>query len=61
MIKERYPTNEEFNDIYQSCLDGPKGTYHIKQGFLFNGNRLCIPKLPLRMLLVKQVHGGSLA
>lgn len=44
-----------------SCLNEPNGTYYIQQGFLFNKNRLCIPRLPLRLLLVKEAHEGGLA
>ena len=61
LIKEHYPTDEDFKEIYLSCLNGPNGTYYVQQGFLFNKNRLCIPRLPLRLLLVKEAHVGSLA
>ncbi|XP_057543337.1 uncharacterized protein LOC130821563 [Amaranthus tricolor] len=30
-------------------------------GFLFKENRLCIPKCPIRSLLIHEVHGGGLA
>ena len=32
----------------------------MQDGFLFEGNRLCIPRSPLRYVLVKEVHEGAL-
>jgi len=33
----------------------------MQDGFLFKGNKLCIPACPLRELLVREAHGESLA
>ena len=60
-IKEQYSACPDFAEIYQSCKDKPQGLFSIYQGFLFKGNKLCIPKLPLRFVLVKEVHEGSIA
>ena len=32
----------------------------MQDGFLFKGNRLCMPRSPLRYVLVKEVHEGAL-
>ena len=61
MAKEQYIGDPDFNDLYTACLKEPQGTFHIQQGFLFKGNRLCIPKTSLRLLLVKEIHEGSLS
>ena len=61
IIKEQYPGDPDFNILYTACLTEPQGLFYIQQGFLFKGNRLCIPKTPLRTLLIKEVHEGSLA
>jgi len=37
------------------------GSFTLQDGFLFKGNKLCIPKNPLRNLIIKEAHGGALA
>lgn len=59
-IKPLYIEDPDFKDIFTECQQGPKGQFHVAQGFLFKANRLCIPKTPLRLLLVKEVHEGAL-
>jgi integrase-like protein/reverse transcriptase-like protein len=61
MIKQHYEHCGDFAELYKSCEQGPQGLFCIQEGFLFKGNRLCIPKLPLRTILVKEVHEGGLA
>jgi len=36
-------------------------TYTLQEGFLVKGKKLCIPKSPLRDVIVKEAHGGALA
>ena len=60
-IKDQYSVCPDFSELYQTCRDKPQGLFSIHQGFLFKGNKLCIPKLPLRSVLVKEVHEGSIA
>ena len=60
MIKPLYMEDPDFKDIFTECQQGPKGKFHVAQGFLFKANRLCIPKTPLRLMLVKEVHEGAL-
>lgn len=47
-------------DIYATCLKDGTEQFHLDWSFLFKVNRLCIPKIPLRQLLVKEVHEGTL-
>ena len=59
-IKDQYQVCPNFANVYQLCQNKPQGLFSIHQGYLFKGNKLCIPKLPLRSVLVKQVHEGSI-
>jgi hypothetical protein len=36
------------------------GKFHIQDGFLFHANKLCILASSVRLLLLKEAHGGSL-
>ena len=58
-IKELYPHDDDFGDIYASCANGAiSDDFYLFDGFLFKRNRLCIPKCSMRELLIKEAHGG---
>ncbi|XP_057248330.1 uncharacterized protein LOC130590280 [Beta vulgaris subsp. vulgaris] len=56
-LKEYYKDDEEFS----SMVAAPKGMFVLQDGFLFKGNKLCVPKCGVRELLVREVHGGGVA
>lgn len=60
-IKELYKEDADFSPFF--CKEDSKlpASYTIQDGFLFKGNRLCIPKGSIRDLLVRESHGGGLA
>ena len=58
MIKEHYAKDLDSKEIYHNFLGGPNGTYNMQQEFLFHGNKLYIPKISLRIVLVREVHEG---
>ena len=60
-LKSLYETDEDLGEIYRTCQRHPKGDFLIQEGYLFKGTRLCIPKCGTRELLIREVHGGSLA
>ena len=60
-LKSLYEKDEDFGELYNECSRHPKGDFLLQEGFLFKGPRLCIPKCGTRELLIREVHGGSLA
>ncbi|GJS31648.1 RNA-directed DNA polymerase [Tanacetum coccineum] len=62
-IKELYAIDEDFGNIWM-VLETKKhrGKFLLLDGYLFKGNRLCIPKTSLKSQLVKEIHAkGSSA
>jgi len=60
-LKGLYAIDEEFGELFAACLKHPKDDFLIHDGYLFKGTRLCVPKSGTRELIVREVHGGSLA
>ena len=60
-LKSLYENDEDFRELYKDCKRNPKGYFLTQDGFLFKAHRLCIPKCGTRELLIREVHGGSLA
>ena len=61
IVKGMYPTDEDFKEIHEKCFKHAQGMFHLQEGFLFKGSRLCIPKCGFRELLIQELHGGALA
>jgi len=61
IVKGMHPNDEDFKDIHEKCSKHAHGLFHFKEGFLFKGSWLCIPKCGLRELLIQELHGGALA
>jgi len=57
-IKALYHKDKDFKEV----VENPSNfcSFTLQDGFLFKENKLCIPKSPLRDLIVKKVHGGAL-
>jgi len=60
-LKSLYATDEDFGELYSDCQRHPKDDFLLQDEYLFKGTRLCIPRGGTRELLVREVHGGSLA
>jgi len=58
-IKTLYIEDKDFKMVVED--PSPYGTYNLQEGFLFNGNKLCTHKSPLRDLIVTEAHGRALA
>ena len=60
-IKDLYPSDVFFGPLFEKCSPN-RGfqDFHLHKGFLFKANKLCIPESSLRLLLLKESHGGGL-
>ena len=55
-LKDHYQSDVDFRDMFLKCAGGPNGEFVIQDGFLFKGNRLCVPKHAIRELLIREAH-----
>ena len=60
-LKALYVKDKHFRELFAECLKHPKGHFLIQEGFLFKDTQLCVPRCSTRELLMKEVHGRSLA
>jgi len=58
-IKALYIEEEDFNKVVEDPFF--YDSFTLQEGFLFKGNKLCVPKSPLRDLIIVEVNGGTLA
>ena len=61
-LKELYENDKDFGDIWGKCQQTHTAinSMCIRDGFLFQGNQLCIPKSSLREQIIRELHGGGL-
>jgi len=57
-IKSLYHEDKYFKEVVENPSNF--GSFTPQDGFLFKGNKCCIPKSRLRDLIVKEAHGGAL-
>jgi len=60
IIKGLYAQDEDFKETYEKFTDHAHGFFHLDNGFLLKGTRLCMPKCGFRELLIQELHGGAL-
>ncbi|GJY33580.1 hypothetical protein Tco_0418049 [Tanacetum coccineum] len=60
-IKELCPNDEDYGNIWMELeTKQHQGEILLLDGYLFKGNRLCIPKTYLKIQLVKEIHAKGL-
>uniref|UniRef100_A0A5B7BML6 RNA-directed DNA polymerase n=1 Tax=Davidia involucrata TaxID=16924 RepID=A0A5B7BML6_DAVIN len=63
-MKDSYANCPDFGIIFQAVRDGNRRDYVdfiLRDGYLFRGFRLCIPRTSIRDFLVWEMHAGGLA
>ena len=54
VIKDLYAKDEDFKDTFEECVKRAHGLFHIEEGFLFKGARLCVPKCGFQELIIQE-------
>ncbi|XP_074298798.1 uncharacterized protein LOC141629739 [Silene latifolia] len=63
-LKELYVEDPDFKEEWELLQYGQiklKSKYLVQNGFLFFGNKLCVPRGPYRNVLIREVHSCGLA
>ena len=60
-VKASYKNDHDFGDLFLKCSNHAYKDYYILDGYLFKGNRLCVPRSSLRESLIKEFHEGGMA
>ncbi|XP_074293077.1 uncharacterized protein LOC141619986 [Silene latifolia] len=55
-----YENDSDFGELFVKSKLVAHDEFTIQDGFLFKGNRLCVPKHQVRELLIREAHGGGL-
>ncbi|PKU68694.1 RNA-directed DNA polymerase [Dendrobium catenatum] len=61
ILKELYPQDPDFGELWSKCLETPYKFYHRQQEHLFYGNRLCVPQGSTRLVIIRECHESSIA
>jgi len=59
-IKDIYIGDVDFGNVYNACEVGAFNSFYRQDGFLFKGDKLCMPRCSMRELLVLEAHCGGL-
>jgi len=61
-LKEQYQDDEDFARIWKKFSSRLLAQdFHIQDGFLLKGSRLCLTRTSLREKVIRDLHGGGFA
>jgi hypothetical protein len=60
-IKELYATDVDVKDAYENCRERRTwNKYVLHDGLLYRANKLCVTASSIRLLFLREAHGGDL-
>jgi hypothetical protein len=60
-LKELSKSDVELKELWAKCSEHPCADLHIREGYLFKGDQMCIPCSSLREKLIRDMHNGGLS
>lgn len=61
-LKNNYESDEDLGEKWKNCqFNQPTEDFHISEGFLMKGNRLCLPRTSLLEKVIRDLYWRGLA
>ena len=60
VLQELYKDDAYFGKVWAECVNGSCQPFQLQDGYLFKGNRLCIPDCSLKESIIIEAHAGGL-
>ena len=59
-VKDLYANDVDFADVNMACDKIAFEKFYKHDGYLFRGDKLCVPNCSMRELLVREARGGRM-
>lgn len=60
LLPKHYKDDPYFSKFYQNSNEQDNNNFSITNGYLFKGNKLCVPNGSLRLHILNELHSGGL-